>query len=194
VWVLPDPPGKNAVRDSGEVWVNPDPQGGSGRTHILRNIDCSIQGVMKEVFSAKNSTDSCTIAEETNESLVKARNKRISCEWHILPFLTCCYIAARRILLRSVLQRVAHPSLSNVLLHCGASDSPSQGQGVAYRGSRLLESPELPPLRAEQGVNPNPEPSLLQCYCTSIAQYTTPPPDHPFVCHPPYNSGNGNIV
>ena len=37
------------------------------------------------------------------------------------------------------------------------------------------------------------QPTLLQYYCTTIAQYT-PPTDPSFVCHTPYNIGDGNIV
>jgi len=37
-------------------------------------------------------------------------------------------------------------------------------------------------------------PSLVQYYCTPIAQYTTPPPTPLCVCHTTYNIGHGNIV
>jgi len=37
-------------------------------------------------------------------------------------------------------------------------------------------------------------PTLLQYYCTTIAQYTPPPTDPFCVCHTPYSIGNGNIV
>jgi len=37
-------------------------------------------------------------------------------------------------------------------------------------------------------------PTLVQYYCTTIGQYTTPPSDLSFLCHTPYNIGNTNIV
>jgi len=37
-------------------------------------------------------------------------------------------------------------------------------------------------------------PTLVQDYCTTIGQYTTPPSDLPCVCHTPYNIGNNNLV
>jgi len=37
------------------------------------------------------------------------------------------------------------------------------------------------------------KPTLLQYYCTTIAQYT-PPHQPPVACHTPYNIANGNIV
>jgi len=36
-----------------------------------------------------------------------------------------------------------------------------------------------------------PAPTLVQNYCTTTGQYTTPPPTS---CHTPYNIGNNNIV
>jgi len=47
--------------------------GGSGGNHVLPNIDCNIhKGAIKEASNAKNSFDSRTIPESTNEYLVKA--------------------------------------------------------------------------------------------------------------------------
>jgi len=46
-------------------------------------------------------------------------------------------------------------------------------------------------------IAPPPRPALptpLQYYCTSIAQYTTPPPDPSCMCRTPYNIDDGNIV
>ena len=42
---------------------------------------------------------------------------------------------------------------------------------------------------------PQPEkPTLLQYYCTTIAQYTPPHTDPPPCFHTPYNIGDDNIV
>ena len=41
---------------------------------------------------------------------------------------------------------------------------------------------------------PTAYPTLLQYYCTTIAQRTPPPAAPTVVCHTPYNTGNANIV
>ena len=73
--------------------------GGSGGNHILPNLDCTIQrGANKGVPSAINSTNSCTVPESTNESLVEAKKKknRLKCKsiavWYEspLPIVPVC--------------------------------------------------------------------------------------------------------
>ena len=41
---------------------------------------------------------------------------------------------------------------------------------------------------------PAAKPTLLQHYCTTIAQYTPPPTEPPFACHTLCNIVDGNIV
>jgi len=76
-------------------------------------------------------------------------------EWYIPPFLACCHTAARRILLRDVPPATSgtSPPFSDVLLHCGASDSPSRC--AAASGILLRDVPQ--PVA-------HPPPFLTCCY------------------------------
>jgi len=68
---------------------------------------------------------------------------------------------------------VSSLSLYNIVFHCKA---------LVWESIIIV----LPP--------PPVKPTVLQYYCTNIAQYTPPPLTPPCVCHTPKNIGDGNIV
>jgi len=192
---------------------------GCGIGGPLRNIGrftgAAITGVTLNQYQVDRGNQLCAAAE------LSPRCKLVQADFHKLPFPdasfdhvysieACCHSPDRADVYREIfrvlkpggmfvsyewcLTKAHNPTNKKVRLVPRGRCRRARSGELAFTRYSFTSSRLCTNQSAFHSSGPSALPTLLQYYCMPIAQYTTPSPDLPFVCHTPYNIGNNNIV